>query len=131
MSDENPNGPAFPVPLDAGSYGLTRRQYACIKLKVPDSGLDWLDELIEKSLLNDFAGQAMAAILGSYRMHFDYSEEREDGPQGATYPHRDMYTDSGDGYAETAEDAYAQADAMLAERHRQQAETKEEYHHDR
>ena len=33
-------------------WGMTLRQYAAIKLKVPDSGTDWLDDMIRKS--NEF-----------------------------------------------------------------------------
>jgi hypothetical protein len=31
------------------SKGMTLRQYAAIHLKVPNSGTDWLDEMIKKS----------------------------------------------------------------------------------
>lgn len=44
----NDGGPAFPHQLDLG-YGMTLRQYAAIKLCVPDSGLPWLDEMIVQS----------------------------------------------------------------------------------
>jgi hypothetical protein len=40
------------------SGGMTLRQYAAIKLKVPDSGTDWLDAMIVKSLRDEFAGKA-------------------------------------------------------------------------
>lgn len=49
----------------AASPGMTLREYACIKLKVPATGHEWLDELIQKSLLNDFAAQAMLGILST------------------------------------------------------------------
>ena len=42
---------------------MTLRQYAAIKLKVPDSGDDWLDAMIEESLRDDFAVKAMNAFL--------------------------------------------------------------------
>lgn len=42
-----------------GSEGMTLRQYAAIKLRVPNSGTDWLDAMITESLRNEFAGQAM------------------------------------------------------------------------
>lgn len=35
---------------DAFYNSMTLRQYACIQLKVPESGLSWLDQLISKSL---------------------------------------------------------------------------------
>ena len=54
MSNTNTGGPAFPAkhrdnPLEQPSEGMTLRQYAAIKLKVPNSGTDWLDEMIEES----------------------------------------------------------------------------------
>jgi len=48
----NTGGPAFPTEHTdtSGLYdGMTLRQYAAIKLKVPDSGTDWLDEMIVKA----------------------------------------------------------------------------------
>jgi hypothetical protein len=45
----NDGGPAFPVPSLAVGSGMTLRQYAAIKLCVPDSGLPWLDDMIAKS----------------------------------------------------------------------------------
>ena len=67
-NDTNTGGPAFPFPSDCangepGELGMTLRQYAAIKLKVPDSGTDWLDEMINKSLLDDFAAKAMQGLL--------------------------------------------------------------------
>ena len=44
----------------ASRSGMSLRAYAAIKLRVPDSGLDWLDEMIRKSLRDKFAGQALA-----------------------------------------------------------------------
>jgi hypothetical protein len=59
-------GSAFPLATDGGHFseGMTLRQYAAIKLKVPDSGTDWLDEMITKSLRNDFAAKAMQGLMG-------------------------------------------------------------------
>ena len=62
----NPNGEA----VTAGMYfaegpGMSLRQYAAIKLCVPDSGTPWLDEMIRKSLKDRFAGQALAGIMPS------------------------------------------------------------------
>lgn len=68
--------PAFPIFNDYGktssiessmaagcSSGLTKLEYACIKLKIPKSGNDELDSLIKESILNDFAGKAMEGLL--------------------------------------------------------------------
>ena len=70
-------GPAFPQKTDMTlSYsGMTLRQYAAIKLKVPDSGTDWLDDMIAKSLRDDFAAKAMQSYLsGDDRDSFSYDE---------------------------------------------------------
>ena len=60
-------GPAFPTDSDAyngtGLCGMTLRQYAAIKLRVPQSGLDWLDDMIRESQRNEFAVQALAGYL--------------------------------------------------------------------
>jgi len=56
----NDGGPAFPevrvrdgdnynAPTKVYYQGMTLRQYAAIKLCVPDSGLPWLDDMIAKS----------------------------------------------------------------------------------
>jgi hypothetical protein len=53
MNWNNKQPSAFP--FSTGSYtefGMTLREYAAIKLKVPDSGTDWLDDMIRKS--NEF-----------------------------------------------------------------------------
>jgi hypothetical protein len=69
MSDTNTGGPAFPSTeangANSGDVGMTLRQYAAIKLKVPDSGTDWLDDMIRKSLRDDFAAKAMQGMLAS------------------------------------------------------------------
>ena len=48
---KNTGGPAFPTTNYSAVYseGMTLRQYAAINLKVPDSGTDWLDEMIVKA----------------------------------------------------------------------------------
>jgi hypothetical protein len=63
----NDGGPAFPsaVLFDQAivdSKGMTLRQYAAIKLRVPDSGTDWLDEMIRKSNRDYFAAAALQGI---------------------------------------------------------------------
>jgi hypothetical protein len=61
--------PAFPVPglQDHSEFnGMTLRQYAAIKLKVPDTGLDWLDAMIVQSLRDDFAIAASEDEVADY-----------------------------------------------------------------
>jgi hypothetical protein len=45
------------------SGGMTLRQYAAIKLKMPKSGNEELDDMIRASLRNDFAAKAMQGLL--------------------------------------------------------------------
>lgn len=40
--------------------GLSARQYAAIKLHVPNSGSEWLDAMIQASLRDKFASQVIA-----------------------------------------------------------------------
>lgn len=57
-------GPAFPeyiVSFDGGgeiSGGMSLRAYAAIQLRQPDSGIDWLDDMIRSARRDDLACQA-------------------------------------------------------------------------
>jgi hypothetical protein len=74
--------------MDGVSYpGMSLREYSAINLCVPDSGVDWLDKMIRKSLRDKFAGQALMGMC---------ADPAVDGPHPAT-----------------AFEAYAYADAML------------------
>ena len=73
MSEVNDGGPAFPSNRDMRyeqefdhEGGMTLRQYAAIKLRVPNSGTDWLDEMIRTSLRDEFAAKAMQGMAGSH-----------------------------------------------------------------
>lgn len=70
MKKVNTGGPAFPCDLtmydkevQVQMQGMTLREYAAIKLKVPNSGTDWLDEMIRQSRRDEFSAKAMQAIL--------------------------------------------------------------------
>lgn len=43
--------------------GMTLRQFAAIKLRVPNSGTDWLDAMIVAAMRDDLASKAMSGIL--------------------------------------------------------------------
>lgn len=67
-------GPAFPGEqghIPDGTWnqtwdpGMSLRQYAAIQLRVPKSGIDWLDEMIRKARRDDVAARAMAGIVAS------------------------------------------------------------------
>ena len=65
------NNSAFPVFRevqrdDAGepkNTGLTAREYAAIKLRLPDSGTDWLDVMIRKANRDQFIERGMIALI--------------------------------------------------------------------
>jgi hypothetical protein len=69
MTDtKDDGGPAFPLQSIGQGYkpgyaGMSLRQYAAIKLCVPDSGTPWLDEMIRQAQRDKFAGQALAGLL--------------------------------------------------------------------
>lgn len=112
MNTDKSGGAAFPCPASKcenarsdgyngtdGQEGMTLRQYAAIKLRVPDSGIDWLDEMIVKSNRDDFAAKAINGILSD-----DCDFVLKDGE---TYQSR------------IAELSYKYADAMIEERKKQ------------
>ena len=76
--------------------GMTLRQYAAIKLRVPNSGTDWLDEMIRTSLRDDLAANVMPACYADYCKRADVQGYVEGWRVGV------------------AKDANARADAMLA-----------------
>ncbi len=78
---------------------MTLRQYAAIKLRVPDSGTDWLDEMISKSLRDDVAAKVMQGMYND----------------GTVAKASELVDDSTNMDA-VSEWAYAQADAMLRAR---------------
>jgi hypothetical protein len=95
MNDTTNNGgPAFPASYytDDGEWakrdGMTLRQYAAIKLRVPNSGTDWLDAMIVAAKRDELAAKAMQ----SYLLDKD----------------RDSFT-----FEQWANAAYEMADAML------------------
>ena len=65
----NNGGPAFPLVTDETKYiydqCTTLREYAAIKLRVPDSGTDWLDEMIRKSVRDELAAKAMQGFAAA------------------------------------------------------------------
>lgn len=110
-------GPAFPHanPGYDGNWdkarqieGMTLRQYAAIKLKVPDSGTDWLDGMIRESLQNEFAKHAMPMAFKHVK---DIDNEETGTPFGFQF-NGSGEIPSGDCNM-TAEYAHEMAEAML------------------
>ena len=63
----NANQPAFPMFPDTPEgylpiYGLTKREHACILLRIPDTGDAELDALIAKAQRRDVAAMAMVGL---------------------------------------------------------------------
>ena len=69
--------------------GMDLRPYAAIYLRIPDSGIDWLDKMIAQAERRDIAAKAMQTLV---------------------YPGSNEFFDS------VAKEAYNYADAMIAER---------------
>ena len=90
---------AFPTgyPSHFSQHGMSLRTYAAIKLCVPESGIDWLDDMIRQSQRDRFAGQVLAARIASAEMPDHEQTERTVGEV-------------------LARDAFQFADAMIAER---------------
>ena len=54
---------AFPNPHRIDQTGMTMREYAAIKLRVPDSGADWLDDMILQTMKDEFAAKAIQSLI--------------------------------------------------------------------
>jgi hypothetical protein len=107
-------GPAFPlqsIGLDfkPGYHGMTLRAYAAMQLRQPDSGIDWLDDMIRNARRDDLAGQALVA-MGTWVPLVDIcdSEGNKIPPHMPAYQRKMQEA--------RAEWAYKQADAVLAAR---------------
>lgn len=53
---------------------MTLRQYAAIKLRVPESGTDWLDDMIRKSNRDYFAAAVLQGLLGNPQSNSNWDE---------------------------------------------------------
>jgi hypothetical protein len=92
MSNKETGELAFPVtPTDRSGQiaptqlGMTLRQYAAIKLKVPNSGMDWLDAMIEQSLRDDFAAKAMQAAISGHISYYGHESNNWQAQDIASY----------------------------------------------
>lgn len=116
MNRINDGGPAFPgqwldfQPLTGEQVvreqweGMSLRQYAAIHLRVPDSGVDWMDEMIRKAQRDYFAAKAMHAII---------TEPTYAGAQSFAMYYKKRLGLEAEGMDAYAHVAYAMADAML------------------
>ena len=46
-------------------HGMSMRQYAAINLRVPSSGLPWLDVMIAEARRQEYAGLAMQGLIAN------------------------------------------------------------------
>lgn len=53
MKDGDKNASSSPLPKLNSGGGFTKREHAAILLRVPDSGLEWLDQMIKRSRENE------------------------------------------------------------------------------
>lgn len=104
----NDGGPAFPIHPNAhllgdleraALSGMSLRVYAAIKLQVPESGIDWLDEIIVKHNRDKYAAMALNGLV---------SWQGTNGMASNEY--------------HPAQISYKLADAMLAEREKATSE---------
>lgn len=122
-------GPAFPKVVRSDwteiDHGMSLRQYAAIALRVPNSGTDWLDEMIREARREDCAAKAMQAMVAA---HIKYN--RDPRKRGGDDPLFDYATPDCESILEDreantqiiAKTAYNVADAMLAARSEKEGE---------
>lgn len=83
MSDDKTASQAFPhYPAAGYAPGMELREYAAIRLRVPDSGKLWLDDMIRQSLRDEFAKNAMQGLIAQSG-GTAFSSERAIGAQYA------------------------------------------------
>ena len=51
--------------LNHGQVGLTKKEYAAIHLRIPESGVDWLDRMIAKAEKRDLAVKFLQGDLAN------------------------------------------------------------------
>jgi len=86
-----------------GPANLTPQAYAAIHLRIPESGIDWLDKMIVKAERRNFVAKALPGLIGGLMRRY--------GQPGY---------DDGGMIHETAIRCFEMADAMIAERTRKQ-----------
>jgi hypothetical protein len=102
VTQQDNGGPAFPVhgghhPDDDPRNhtlggGMTLRQYAAIKLRVPDSGAEWLDAMILEAKRDDIAGQALGGLILGYTHVYGSPTSAADDIVKESYRYADAMT---------------------------------------
>lgn len=90
--NETSGGPAFPHIdiIDENGQGqtyegLTKREYAAIHLKQPNSGEPWLDDMIRQAKRDEFAGMALRGLLSDHRNTHDLNDPLDKELAKASY----------------------------------------------
>jgi hypothetical protein len=65
---------AFPFDYGYWNHGMTLKEYAAIRLKVPRSGDPEIDGMIRESVRRDFAEKAVAGLLAGNNLKDETSE---------------------------------------------------------
>jgi hypothetical protein len=84
------------TPPNDGGQPMSLRAYAAIHLKVPQSGLEWLDAMILEAKRDELAGQTILGMHAALQNTIEWPSES--------------------GVQNMARKAYQQADAMLQAR---------------
>ncbi len=90
---------------------ITLREYAAIKLRVPDSGTEWLDDMIRQSLRDEFAAKATQGLLANHGVYEEDAEYHSLCSESEARKRESSIT-----IDHAVEYAYAQADSMLEAR---------------
>ena len=62
---------AFPGFIDGPEWeGMNLRTYAAIELRIPDSGIDWLDKMIAKAERRDITVKTTTALISGSMLRF-------------------------------------------------------------
>ena len=70
---KNADMPAMPVE-EAQRSGLTKREHACIALRVPETGDPEIDALIRTAQRRDVAAMAMQGLLSNHTLSGNWEE---------------------------------------------------------
>lgn len=69
-NSEEPIGVTYFKDGEVNSVGLTKREYTCIKLGIPDSGCDEINAIIIKAERKRLAGLAMQGMMSAQTERF-------------------------------------------------------------
>ena len=65
MKKDEPVFARTPNQYVSGNKGITARDYAAIKLCIPNTGVEWLDDMIRQSLRDKFIAHALEGLCAA------------------------------------------------------------------